>query len=426
MICALYLVFRVLLHVALLLGWVPGGAEAWQGEDLAINLEAAQRLVARQSLYTVGKMEFPEAYHYSPLYALACVPLTRLPFTATALLHSLMTCVAYLAFYLLWRRIFALWGLSRASASLASLLPLWLIYSAFLGDLSFLNIYTLLCVLATLLIYAIVVEHLPLAVLVAFLILQAKPQWAFALALPLVLGRYRFFWRLIAWTLLAYLGAAGLTSALLGWDYSLSQYRDYYSFLTGMTSNFPWRGPDVSLGYNHSLMQIAYHFFGIRPAVRLTVLALKVALLLPLAWFCLRLMTRRSPQSSGDRELALEGAWALYLGAFLWLDVLWEITLAIALYTYLLAYLESRPARILISVPFVAYALQDVWLVAMYAISTDMLAPSYFWADPTTHIPIIMILLLTLYVVLLARLARRRDHLETSEPTAQSPQYGAC
>ena len=405
-LCILYALARIGLHFALFFGVMSSGSD-WQGEDLAINLEAAGRLLARENLYVTGPMPALEVYHYSPLYALALAPLSRLPFPVTAILHSILTIAAYVALYRLWRRIFAHWKMERASAMLQGLLPLWLIYGAFYGDLSFLNIYTILSLLASLLIYAVIEERLWLAVLAASLLLQAKPQWAFALALPLLLGQWRFFARLIGWTLAVYLAAIGGVALLFGPSYALAQYRDYYTFLLGMTANFPWRGPELSLGYNHSLLQIAYHWFGIKPIVYRATLALKLALLLPLAWALVRSsgVSRIIHRNGADapttnRERALELAFALHLGAFIWLDVLWEITLAITLYVYLMAYLRSRAARILISIPFVVYALQDVYQVATYAIVGEEIMEGYFWLDPATHTPIIMITLLALYAAL--------------------------
>jgi len=404
-ICIVYAVLRLVLHVGMLVGWIPGGEESWLGTDLVINLEAARDLDAREDLYVLGKMEILELFHYSPLYAIATIPASRLSFTAAALWHTLITCLAYVALYLMWRHMFHRWGLVGPQRALHALLPLWLIYGAFWGDLGFLNIYTALSLLATVLIYAVVEERLGLAVLAAFLILQAKPQWAFALAVPLILRRDRFFRRLAGWTLVAYIAAALLTIVALGWEYGLRQYANYYQFLLGMTANFRWRGPEVSLGYNHSLMQIAYHLFGINPTIGRGVIVLKVAILLPLSWLAWRLAASRLGQREQSPLLALDVAWAFYLAAFIWLDVVWELTLAIAIYTYVMPYIKRRWVRVAVSVPFLFYAAQDVYLVIIYALSSENPTLNYFAADIATHVPVIMIVLLAFYGVILARLA---------------------
>ncbi len=405
----LYALMRVPVHLATLAGVLPTGSADWQGEDLGINLAAARRLAAREDLYHVGPQDRVELYHYSPLYAAACTPASQLPFAAVAVFHSLLTLASGVALYFLWRQLFGRWRMDRARAMLEALLPLWLIYGAFYGDLSFLNIYTILSLLATLLIYAVVEERLPLAVAVAWVILQAKPHWAFALGIPLLMGRWRFALRLWAWTLAAYISTALAWVLLAGWDYGLAQYRDYVDFLLGMSRNFYWGGAEPSLGYNHSLLQIAYHAFGISPTVRAAAVAVKLLLEFPLALLAVRSMRRRWNAPSVDPAAAVEMGWLLYLAAFLWLDVIWEVTLGIALFTWLVAELPVRREYHVATWLFVVYALQDVWMVAMYAAVGDRLMEGYFWLDPATHVPVVMLALLGLEAGFIALDVARRQ-----------------
>ncbi len=72
--------------------------------------------------------------------------------------------------------------------------------------LDVLNIYILLALQATLLIDAVLRERLGWALLWLSLILQTKPMWAFAAAVPLLLGRYRFFLRLVGGAVAIYVG----------------------------------------------------------------------------------------------------------------------------------------------------------------------------------------------------------------------------
>lgn len=411
----LYVAVRVPLHFAAVGGLIPMGEEDWQGQDLAINLDAGRRVWARQDLYVTGPMPMLEVYHYSPLYAMACGALSDLPFSVAAALHSLITCAAYVALYLIWRRIFARWGWDRARQTLERLLPLWLIYGAFYGDLTFLNIYTVLCVLTSLLIYAVLEERLALALVMAALILQAKPHWAFPLLLPLLMRRYGFFLRLALGSIAIYVAGALAASATLGWAYTWQQYRDYADFLLNMAAHFPWRTPDMSLGYNHSLLQIGYHLFGVARWVRVWVVALKIGLLAPIAVVAWRWRRRPEPPT---RRMGLEMAFALYLGAFLWLDVLWEVTLAIVVYGYLVSvwrgWRRSWPVRAL----FLIYAWQDVWLVLTYALVGEAMTEGYFWLDPATHVPLVMMALLACYGAVLWRLWRHGSH-PPHEPAAQ-------
>src|SRR5262245_7673410 len=106
----------------------------------------------------------------------------------------------------------------QANVILAWTLPVWLIFSGFWGDLGYLNIYILMALLATLLIDALLADDLLASVLWLSLILQTKPQWVFAAALPLLLGHYRFFFRLIGLAAVTYVGIAALTIAVVGVD----------------------------------------------------------------------------------------------------------------------------------------------------------------------------------------------------------------
>ena len=84
-----------------------------------------------------------------------------------------------------------------------------MLFTTFWNDLAYLNVYIFMALLATLLIDAILCERLGWSVLWASIILQIKPQWAFAVAVPLLLGRYRFFARLLVLIIVAYGVIAG-------------------------------------------------------------------------------------------------------------------------------------------------------------------------------------------------------------------------
>jgi hypothetical protein len=96
---------------------------------------------------------------------------------------------------------------------------------------------------------------------------------------------------------------------------------------------------------------------------------------------------------------------ALYLGAFIWLDMVWEASLAIAVFAYLLATLEQPRGRILTWIVFLPYALIDAWqLVSFGLFGMDVIAPGpYVLTDPSIYIPMIMIVILTFYALLIRR-----------------------
>lgn len=75
-----------------------------------------------------------------------------------------------------------------------------------------LNIYILMALAATLFIDAVLEERLGWGIFwLGVIIFPIKPQWAFAAAIPLLLGRNKFFLRLMLGSILAYCLIAGAT-----------------------------------------------------------------------------------------------------------------------------------------------------------------------------------------------------------------------
>ena len=87
-----------------------------------------------------------------------------------------MHVIAYGLLYWTWGRIFRRLGLERAQDVLAWTLPVWLVFSQFWADLSYLNVYVFMALFASLLIDALWEEKLGWALLWLALIIQTKPQ----------------------------------------------------------------------------------------------------------------------------------------------------------------------------------------------------------------------------------------------------------
>jgi hypothetical protein len=133
---------------------------------------------------------------------------------------------------------------------------------------------------------------------------------------------------------------------------------------------------------------------------------IKIVLLAPLGIVGWRLLCRsRAVPPRRRPQLALDLAFALYLGAFIWLDMVWEASLAIAIFVYLLTTLKQPWARILTWVVFLPYALIDIWQVLSLGLfGMGVIAPGpYVLTDPSIYIPMIMILILTFYALLIKR-----------------------
>ncbi|NDJ62202.1 MAG: DUF2029 domain-containing protein, partial [Chloroflexi bacterium] len=377
--------------------------------DMQIYLTAAENFAARESLYLQGSLQILEThYPYAPSFALAFTPFLQLSPFAVALVHTLLHIAAYIWLYLSWNRIFGKLGLPQAQQMLIWTLPAWLIFSTFWSDLAYLNIYLIMALFATLLIEAVLEERLFETVLWLAVILQIKPHWAFAAAIPLLLGRYRFFIRMIGFSVVAYAGIVVATGLVGGFEYVLAQYREYVEFLARLSEDFPWRGPDAPfLGYNHSITQISVYLFG--EAGFPISMIVKIALLAPLAALGLRCLLRPIGQP-GHRvpQVSLDLAFVLYMGAFIWLDMVWELSLGIAVFTYLRATVENRRRFRWVWVLFVVYAVIDVWQALSYIVLGDaaIVPGPYVITDPSIYLPIIMLVLLSFYGLLLVRLWR--------------------
>jgi len=377
--------------------------------DLQVYLDAANHFRLRQDLYLKGSLaRLEELYQYAPSFALVFIPFLWLSPGAVGIVHTSLHIVAYVLIYVCWGRIFRRLGLRRANETLAWTLPVWLVFSAFWSDLSYLNIYIVMALLGTLLIDAILSERLGWSLLWLSIILQIKPQWAFAAAIPLLLGRHRFFFKLFALTIVAYIAIVGATILVAGPAYGWQQHVDYIQLLVRLSRDFPWRGPNRGfLGYNHSIVQIVVYLLGVTPGAMRLATGIKVLLLAPLAVVALRHLFRPTGCPGRDvPQLGLDFVFALYLGTFVWLDMVWEVSLGIAVFTYLLATLEQRSAKIWAWVVFLPYAVLDFWQLASFAVfGMDVIAPGpYILTDPSIYVPLVMIVILTFYALLVRRL----------------------
>ncbi len=385
--------------------------------DLQIYLDAANHLRNQQDLYLQGSLErLEEHYPYAPSFALGFVPFTWVSPAVTAVLQTLIHFVAYGYMYLSWRRIFKDLELHSAGQALAYTLPVWLVFSSFWTDLGYLNIYLIVALFSTLLIEAVLKENLWTAVLWLTVILQIKPHWAFAAAVPLLLGRYRFFGKLMAFTALGYAGVVGITILIVGPEYGIAQHVEYFNFLRRLSPDFPWRTATHHpfLGYNHSVKQLIVYFFGDSVAVRRLADGVKVLLLLPLGVVGARALLKPSGKSGYQAPVrGLDWAFALYGGAFIWLDMVWELSLGVAIFPYLLGTLQARRWKILVAAGYLPYALLDPWRVFSLGFSLlgiQVIAPGpYVMTDPAIYLPLILVALLCFYVVLLKRLWRQVD-----------------
>jgi hypothetical protein len=395
---------------------IMGGVPEWVGAegsmipaDLQIYLDAAEHFSNKQNLYLQGSLErLEDHYPYGPSFAMLFVPFTWLSPASAAIFHTLLHIVAYGLMYIQWHYIFQDFHLERADKMLAWTLPVWLLFSAFWADLGYLNIYLIMAWLGTMFIEAVLKERFLKALLWVSIIVQIKPHWTFALAVPLLLGRYRFFFRLLSWAIIVYIAVVGITLLIAGPAYGWQQYGDYVEFLARLSRDFPWRGPERDfLGYNHSIKQIVFYLLGVSKQTLRLATGIKIVLLLPLAIVGIRYLIHPIGYAGSDiPKIGLDLAFALYLGAFIWLDMVWEISLGIALFPYLLGTSTRRTVKIWLSALFLPYTLLDLWQVLSFTFGgMDVILPGpYIITDPSIYFPMIMLVILTFYMMLIIRL----------------------
>ena len=388
-----------------------------QGAQVSADLQlsyipAAQHFQAREDLYLKGSLEVLE-YHfpYSPAFAFFFMPILLLPLNVLVPLLVVIHIATYILLYIWWDRIFTQNQLYKAALAWAKALPLFLVFSAFWDDLAYMNIYLIVALFSTFLIDAIIQEKLGWAIFwLGVVILPIKPHWAFALALPLLLGRYKFFFKLLIGSIIAYLAVAGITILAGGVEYGLRQYQDYFGFLARLSRDFPWRASDQPfLGYNHSIMQVVLYYLGVSPVNMRIATVIKLLLLVPLGLTGLKFLLRPVDKPGYEvPNLALSFTFALYLGAFIWLDMVWELSLGVVIFAYLLATTHEKWIKTVLWLLFAPYALLDIWrLVSYIALGDSVLYEgAYVLTDPLIYVPWIMMVLLAFYAVLIQKLYR--------------------
>ncbi len=380
--------------------------------DLQIYLEAGRRFGARQGLYISPRPDFG-LYAYSPAFAAAVSPLTLLPYNVVLLVDLLLHIIAYWILYWRWFLIFRYSGHVPLSRILIRFLPLWLVFTGILYEFTYLNIYIFMALLATLFIEAVLNKKTGLGILCLAVMLPIKPQWAFTLGLPLLFKHWRFLFHLVLGGLLSYLVIFGLTAVLAG-RYALDQYLAYFRFLPTISSVFYWNtlANQGHIGYNNSLMQLVFFFSNQAPYGMVLSQILKALLIIPLA--LLGLDTMRRPHQESNSVIMLEWSFALYLGAFLLLDVLTELTFGIVIYIFLLGTLQSR-FHLMVHLVFLPYALTSIWVITAGLLSLELPLPMLL-VDPSLFFPFILLALLGMYAIILRGLWVGRKSLDSARP----------
>jgi hypothetical protein len=320
-------------------------------------------------------------------------------------MDALLHIIVYWAIYWRWYTIFRQQRLNSAAEALIRLFPLWIIFTGLLYEIAYMNIYIFMALIATLLIEAMLNQQVWKAILWLSILLLVKPQWAFALGIPFLLGQWRFLVKVAGGALLAYFAVFTVMMLFTG-QYALQQYREYFQFLESIPYTFPWNtlAKEGHVGYNNSIMQLVIFFTNNGAYSVILTTIIKILLSLPLIGIFWRY--RRNAPQSANFAFTLGWAFALYLLAFLWLDVDTEFTFGIVVFAYLLGNLPETGLNNLARLVFLPYALTHLWIT--FTGIASFLAPlPDLIIDPSLFIPFILIAMLGLYGLVLWQLNER-------------------
>src|SRR5688572_10579436 len=369
--------------------------------DLMVYLAAGSRFLERQDLYITPGADF-SLYAYSPAFAMVTSLLTLIPYKIVWVIDALLHIIAYWVIYWRWFVIFRQQGLHKAADALIRLFPLWLIFTGLLYEIAYMNIYIFMALIATLLLEALMNQQTGKAILWLAILLPIKPQWAFALGIPFLLGQWRFLAKVVIGGILSYAAIFAITVLITG-PYALRQYGEYVQTLQSIPYTFVWNTmlKEGHIGYNNSIMQLVKFFTDNAPYSVGVSTALKLLLSLPLIAVLWRY--RRYGSTETTPGLALEWAFALYFAAFIWLDVVTELSFSIVIFTYLLGTLSQRRLRNIARTVFLPYAFAFIWITVFSILSFAIPLPSAI-VDPSFFIPVVLLAMLGLYGLVLWQL----------------------
>jgi len=170
-------------------------------------------------------------------------------------------------------------------------------------------------------------------------------------------------------------------------------------------------------------LQITIFLLGAEPWVFSLAAVIKLVFLAPLAIISWRIF--RHPMEINKPEifpgLSLDLTFVLYLGAFIWLDIVWEALLGIVIFAYLLGTLERNWEKGFVWAVFLLYALVDVIQLVSYAIGGDAVIEmqgEYVLTDPSVYLPLTMVVIVLFYIFLTVRLWKTTGILFTSKAEA--------
>jgi hypothetical protein len=154
------------------------------------------------------------------------------------------------------------------------------------------------------------------------------------------------------------------------------------------------------LGYNHSIKQVVIYLLGDTPLAAWLTWGSKAILLAPLGFVAVQCLRRPAGKQGIEvPRLALNLAFAFYFAAFIVLDVVWEASLSIVIFPYLLTTVERRWVKAGLWAVFIPYALIDAWQLVSFGVwGMGVMDPGpYILTDPSIYVPLTMMVIVAFY-----------------------------
>lgn len=388
------------------------------GNDLFVYLRAGADVAGGLSPYANGPWPDPGVYHYSPFLAAALSVLFRngvaeFPLRAAAYFYFALAVMALPLAWRAWRAVFRAVNLRRAERAMIVWAPLWLVYSQWFFDLTYLNVSTFWLALTGALTWAVLRQRTGWAVLLVVVVALAKPHHLYPLLIPLLFGQWRWWLTVVAASGVGYGLTVLLTFVMVGPELGWSLHHDYFGHLLNIAERYPWR---TDIFYNHSWRSILYWLFGFQDWVAPAVTVIRLLFLLPVLWLLWR--WGRPPADPERRaQLALGICFAAHLWALMLVSDLWEAQLLIVVFAYLSALGGPRLGRwaALIAVPFCLLGVAQLagWWLA------QGLGRSFTDFDVAARLPVIMFAVVGMDALLFAALRFHLKSHRTDTPLKQ-------
>lgn len=339
--------------------WALGQPEWDGGADRLTYIKAVHNFFDQKNLYLDIQQPLPEDlnfYNYSPLSVFTVGVLSLLP---PALLYGLHL-IAVLGLFVLWKRI-----LQSINIEIPFwILPFWFVFSPFVFDAVTLNVNTFMALLASLYLWFLLKDHQPArlgAILMLFLMMTIKPQWGFFAFLPLVQRKWKDFGQMILGFAILFLALFGIGTLLTNFGYVLNQHLLYVRHLGTFAQRFTyWNLPPGPYEYNNSIYQVFIYLLGNIKAGITTAKLVQLGFLIILAIvFAMTVFTKRTEENAeGQDRNTIRWFFIFYCTTLLYPPLNFDFSLGIPMFLFLAA--QGRAQRILVGIPLLVVAFQDI------------------------------------------------------------------